>query len=130
MANNFYGKEISYDETMMEFIRTKQEEELADCIEDTTESAKDLQEIYNLLEFNAMSQKQYVITKLISWGLTYAEVGELMDMTPNAVGLSLMRARQKKSKIDKLLKDYMDSEELIQDLKVKFYSRPLKSDLE
>ena len=126
----FYGKEIAYSEDMLDFIMSKQEEELADCIEDTTESAKDLQEIYNLLEFNVMSEKQYIVTKLIEWGLTYTEIGELMDISPNAVGLQLMRARQKKEKINQLLKGYIEVEEKIQDIKIKFYNRPLKSDLE
>ena len=130
MANRFFlGKEVAYDEEMMEFIQNKQQ--IDSCIDDDeTESAKDLQEIYNLLECSVMSQKQYVATKLSQWGLSYAEISELMGTTPNAVGLLLLKARGKKEKINKLLREYIEAEEIIQNAKVKFYNRPLKSDLE
>ena len=130
MAKQFFlGKEVAYEEEMLEFIQNQQQ--IDSCIDsDTTESAKDLQEIYNLLEYNVMSEKQYLVMKLVQWGLTYVEIGELMEISPNAVGLQLMRARQKKAKINKLLEGYISAEEKIQDLKVKFMRRPLKSDME
>ena len=130
MAKQFFlGKEVAYSEDMLEFIQNQQQ--MDSCIDsDTTESAKDLQEMYNLLEYNVMSEKQYVAMKLIQWGLTYAEIADLTDSTPNAIGLLVHKARQKKAKIDKLLEGYISAEDKIQDLKVKFMRRPLKSDME
>ena len=129
MSNKFYGREISYSGDVLEFIQNQQQIE-SGIDEDETESCEDLQSLYNILEFSCMSEKQYIAMKLSQWKLTHVEIAELLSTTPNAVGLLVHKGRKKKLKINKLLEEYLDAEEKIQNAKVKFYNRKLKSDME
>ena len=130
MANRFFlGKEVACESSMLEYIQDMKQIE-SGIDEDETESCADLQSLYDLLEYSVMTDKQYITKRLISWGLTYGEVAELMGTTNNAVGMLLLKARKKREKINKLLTGYLEAEEIIQNAKVKFMNRPLKSDLE
>lgn len=120
---NINKKELPFDMDMIDYFKS-----LEDVYEiDSEENIKDLQVLFDVLTSSTLTKKQYAIYTLKKWGLTFVEIAEMLGEGNNTNSVARLYYNSLKRldiKLNETLKQFIDNENFVSDLKVKFYNRP------
>ena len=118
-----------FTEDMLTYFANERQELVNDFGYDEEDEDNNLQKLYDILQLSQMTKIQYVCIKLAKFGMKHREIAEVMGTTENAVYRNICRGRDKQGIIEQSLRDLIEVENTIQDLKVKFFNRADRKDI-